>query len=689
MTTSTRILLVTAIAGCAWLAQVIDARAATIGGRVVMGDGSALTPRFSIRALGPTTVTRALDQYGFFSLETLPIGKHDISLIAPGGATLEVLSTVTLDLASQVLNVGELAVSGSWFRTQLTQPDGAAALTDDLTYQVLCKTKSYRIQSYGGVLIHPVPPNEACAIVYYRGSLTGPYVVPAKLSFTSLASGTKNPGALRTRTPSISGSVRDRTGATVPNTKVTLTPYPNDGKRSTASSTTNASGLYTFTITPGRYTLAVANPNNPSTQGYGIPWQDVSIPAQGSTTVDVTLHEANILGQIVNREGFDVTRDTSFLIENQTTKQVVYLRPISGSFVTYVPPGTYAIEVTAADYYTARRNFAVVNETATELQFQTGWAVTTFTASGTKPDVRLQVKNTNTKATTKNTVGLNVHWSSTNERFDESVFAILQETNTKWVREWFKASTFPNTRYHFTIQRYRDLGINVVGMLAYNPAPFDRVTANLQALTAWKSYVRKVVKTYKSHIRVWEVWNEPNFIHLKPPTVGAYLPYLKAAGEIIREEDPQAIILNGGLSWPDAKWMEALLRSNTGKKYVDQVAFHIYYCDMYAKYGDNRRLKADLAKFKKVFDKYRKGQKAWVTEMGCSLKTKGITETKRLKYAKETVPWLLKQNWIQNILWYTTLDSVGSDPYENFFGLYTYPALKPRSIATWYKNIKP
>lgn len=658
------------------------AQGAELTGNVHFEDGIPLTPRFSVRATGPTTLTRALDASGNFTFSGLATGTYTLTLVTPSGIANNALGAMLLSSPDDAANIQTMITLGSWFHIPLTQPDGTTIITDDLTYQVLCKSKNFRLQSYNGVLISDVPPNESCTIAYYRGMINGPFVPPDKYTFSTSASGILNLGALRTRTPSLHGTVLDRNGSPVKNLPILLNTISD--ATPTQNTTTNASGVYTFSAKPGKYTLTITNPSSPNTQGYGIPWVDVTIPPAESAVQNITLREANILGIFTNRDGAPVTKGIALRVERGQSKYFLDLRRAA---TAYIPTGSYTIEVSADGYFTTRKILTVTSETPTETAFQTGWAVVPFSANGTNPNIRATVAKTNTKKTTKSTVGLNVHWSHVNERYDESVYAILQNSNTKWVREWFKAGTFPNTRFHFAIQRYRDLDINVVGMLAYNPPPFNQNAANLKALTAWKDYVQKVVRTYKSYIRVWEVWNEPNFIHLNPPTVGAYLPYLRAAGEIIRKEDPGAIILNGGLSWPDAKWAEALLRSNTGKKYVDRFAFHVYYCDMYAKYGDNRRLKTDLAKLKKILDKYRKGQKAWITEMGCSLKTKGITEAKRLKYAKETVPWLLKQGWIQNIFWYTTLDGTGSDPYENFFGLYTYPTIKPRTIADWYKNI--
>lgn len=123
----------------------------------------------------------------------------------------------------------------------------------------------------------------------------------------------------------------------------------------------------------------------------------------------------------------------------------------------------------------------------------------------------------------------------------------------------------------------------------------------------WASYVYRTVDTYKTWVRVWEVWNEPDWIpdwqtslkwETDPPTkdelvrfhgsIFDYVRMLRVSFEAAKAADPQAKIALGGIGYPS--FLGALLRytdnpsggaksaeyPETGGKYFDVVSFHYY-----------------------------------------------------------------------------------------------------------------
>src|SRR5216117_3498849 len=82
-------------------------------------------------------------------------------------------------------------------------------------------------------------------------------------------------------TGSVSGTVRDQSGAAIPGASVTLT---NTATNTSAKSTTNESGFYRFPgINPGPYSLSADAPGMQRFEG------TLTVQVQQSTVVDVTM----------------------------------------------------------------------------------------------------------------------------------------------------------------------------------------------------------------------------------------------------------------------------------------------------------------------------------------------------------------------------------------------------------------
>ncbi|HRI63262.1 MAG TPA: hypothetical protein PK156_03470 [Polyangium sp.] len=123
----------------------------------------------------------------------------------------------------------------------------------------------------------------------------------------------------------------------------------------------------------------------------------------------------------------------------------------------------------------------------------------------------------------------------------------------------------------------------------------------------WGAYVHRTVSTYKEWVRVWEVWNEPDWVpnwqtsqnwETNPPTkaelvrfngsIFDYVRMLRVSTEAAKAADPQARIALGGIGYPS--FLSAILRytdnpadgtktteyPNTGAAYFDVVSFHSY-----------------------------------------------------------------------------------------------------------------
>jgi hypothetical protein len=123
----------------------------------------------------------------------------------------------------------------------------------------------------------------------------------------------------------------------------------------------------------------------------------------------------------------------------------------------------------------------------------------------------------------------------------------------------------------------------------------------------WATYIFKVVSTYKDAIKVWHIWNEPDWVSdwnlvdtwkTVPPkaadlprfngSIFDYVRMLRVAKEAAAKADPEALIATGGIGY--APFLDAILRYTdnpqdgsvtsaypaTGAAYVDVIDFHYY-----------------------------------------------------------------------------------------------------------------
>ena len=148
-------------------------------------------------------------------------------------------------------------------------------------------------------------------------------------------------------------------------------------------------------------------------------------------------------------------------------------------------------------------------------------------------------------------------------------------------------------------------------LVHYKPANlYEPVTLPNGAINPdnyWGAYVHKTVATYKSWVKVWEIWNEPDWVDTwsytqtwdtEPPTaeqlprfrgsIYEYVRMLRVSREAALLADPEAKIATGGLGYDT--FLAAILRytdnpvdgsitaeyPETGGAYFDVVSFHHY-----------------------------------------------------------------------------------------------------------------
>jgi len=289
-------------------------------------------------------------------------------------------------------------------------------------------------------------------------------------------------------------------------------------------------------------------------------------------------------------------------------------------------------------------------------------------------------------APTKDNLGLNVHWTLGGFNLDNLYRKRLVESKTKWAREHFYTEVFYGGnnawvyRYEETLKQYKKDGIKVVAMLAYGP---EHKNFSSPDPKKWEGFVDYMVRRYGKYVDVWEVWNEPDSpTYLKPNTVDNYLPILEIAYDRIKKLKPKDKVLAAGLASPNVYWADELYQRT---KKFDALSFHIYYCGYRRDDGNYDRLIGDLNSLKRVINNYN-GEKAWVTEMGCSTGERDVDENFQVKYLNEATRIVMDSEFVERIFLYNIRNYDYIDNYENNFGL-LYKNMSPRLAWSWYKKI--
>ncbi len=95
-------------------------------------------------------------------------------------------------------------------------------------------------------------------------------------------------------------------------------------------------------------------------------------------------------------------------------------------------------------------------------------------------------------------------------------------------------------------------------------------------LSDWEDYVRVVATRYKSAIRTYEIWNEPNVRATFTGSPEEMLQLSRAAYEVIKAVDPGITVVSPAATAADGvTWLNTFL-AHGGCKYIDVIGYHFY-----------------------------------------------------------------------------------------------------------------
>jgi hypothetical protein len=107
--------------------------------------------------------------------------------------------------------------------------------------------------------------------------------------------------------------------------------------------------------------------------------------------------------------------------------------------------------------------------------------------------------------------------------------AIVDDARSRGVQPWLETS-YGNTLYP------GGGGTGLGGGIPRSP----------EALAAWSAWVKALVLHFRDRVHEWEIWNEPDLNDANTPT--AFADFLVRTAKVIRQEQPDAVILAMGLA---------------------------------------------------------------------------------------------------------------------------------------------
>ena len=319
-------------------------------------------------------------------------------------------------------------------------------------------------------------------------------------------------------------------------------------------------------------------------------------------------------------------------------------------------------------------------------RFFTLFALLLIVLTPAAPAAQQPIVRAATLAGTAPTFGLNSHLAT---RYPDPTSMdlpaeLVADLEIGWVREDFHWHRVQPNRdvwdWTFTDAAMRALlsrDIEVLGVLGpsvgwatpYLNDPANDVSYYAPDLDYFLDYVRGVVSRYHVYIDHWEIWNEPDHeIFWRPaPDPQAYAQMLIHSAALIKQIDPAATVLIGGINPFDTTFLQAVADAGAWSSF-DILAIHPY-VDPYSPEDGNLVAAANAVRGLAA----RYGPKPiWVTELGWASgpgdrDSRGLTDTDDQASYLVRAMLLLWEAGVERIFWYTLKDDPG-----NPYGLIAY-----------------
>jgi hypothetical protein len=262
-------------------------------------------------------------------------------------------------------------------------------------------------------------------------------------------------------------------------------------------------------------------------------------------------------------------------------------------------------------------------------------------------------------------------------------WSIIQRTSTP---------KFDLARQDRIVKAARSNNLKVLGILAYAPTWAARKDCTNKHACApadpalFSDFAGAVASHSKGEVNNWEIWNEQNSQDFWSPKPSAndYTSLLKGAYSAIKQQDPSATVVSGGMDAYntsqvriDSKDFLTQMYKDGAKGSFDALGYHPYTYPSSPMDKNNgwSKMAEDSTNLLGIMKANGDGDKQiWMTEYGAP--TNGpvgsgfVDEKKQEGLVHDVTNALLNKPWAGPLFWYTYQDlSLPNDTKQNYYGL--------------------
>lgn len=316
-----------------------------------------------------------------------------------------------------------------------------------------------------------------------------------------------------------------------------------------------------------------------------------------------------------------------------------------------------------------------------------------------------------------------LHWdhSWNNHKYSSApdlakAVSLMRQAGAGWVRVDFLWSDIEPQEGRFDFGKYDRIvdllsagGIHVLGILHYSAdwaSSCGKWNCPPKDNKLFVNYATAVIKRYKSRVKYWEVWNEPDSATYWKQQDGlkTYCLLLKEVYIAAKQVDPECKILNGGIANGPSSINN--LYAHGAKDYFDILNIHFFENPLHGKAVIKAVVNYPKLAYKIMLRNADGNKKIWITEIGCPGIKRGMkvnnwwlgdnpTERQQAVWLKEVYSQLLKDKHVEKIFWAFFRDTKKHwDNGIDYFGLVRWdfskkPAFKAyrQCFDEWDKRV--
>jgi hypothetical protein len=276
----------------------------------------------------------------------------------------------------------------------------------------------------------------------------------------------------------------------------------------------------------------------------------------------------------------------------------------------------------------------------------------------------------------------------------------MQNTGASWIRFDFLWTYIEPNNGQFQWQVYDKVvaaakarGFTIIGELDFTPPWARGAACNFSDkcppgdLGQWQDFVRTTVSRYKASVQHWEIWNEPNLrgFWASGPDPAAYTALLQASYPAVKQVDPNAVVISGGLApaglytadmYPPLDFFKGMYAAGAHGSF-DAFGMHPYTYPFTPDTPKDYNNYYSLGSYYDVMVANGDGDKqVWSTEAGAPTGTavesdrSAISEAQQALTAQRIYEIAAQRPWQGPVLWFCFRD-YGTDPnaIEQNFGV--------------------